>query len=120
MEGHAKSGPISRLPVITFSDAKNQLRDVPVCQVSICHYILFFFDVELCCVPLITASLYQPFHLELNFFNKENRVVQYPAKAFYLDGFNLMAYNIASGGDNLYKKLYSMVQLSGLFSSFLL
>ncbi|XP_042389919.1 uncharacterized protein LOC121981456 [Zingiber officinale] len=82
MEGHAKSGPISRLPVITISDAKNQLRDVPVCQ---------------------------PFHLELNFFNKENRVVQYPAKAFYLDGFNLMAYNIASGGDNLYKKLYSMI-----------
>ncbi|WOL05680.1 hypothetical protein Cni_G14409 [Canna indica] len=82
MEGHAKSGPISRLPVITITDAKNQLRDIPVCQ---------------------------PFHLELNFFNRENRVVQYPVRAFYLDGFNLMAYNIASGADNLYKKLYSTI-----------
>ncbi|XP_064984198.1 uncharacterized protein LOC135624480 [Musa acuminata AAA Group] len=82
MEGHAKRGPISRLPVITISDAKNQLRDVPVCQ---------------------------PFHLELNFFNKENRVVQYPVRAFYLDSFNLMAYNISSGADNLYKKLYSTI-----------
>lgn len=82
MEGHAKSGPISRLPLITISDAKNQLRDVPVCQ---------------------------PFHFELNFFNKENRVLHYPLRAFYLDGFNLMAYNLTSGADNLYKKLYSTI-----------
>ncbi|XP_008788705.2 uncharacterized protein LOC103706397 [Phoenix dactylifera] len=82
MEGHAKSGPISRLPLITISDANHQLRDVPVCQ---------------------------PFHLELNFFNKENRVLHYPVRAFYLDGFHLMAYNISSGADNLYKKLYSTI-----------
>uniref|UniRef100_A0A0E0IJD3 Uncharacterized protein n=1 Tax=Oryza nivara TaxID=4536 RepID=A0A0E0IJD3_ORYNI len=82
MEGHAKSGPISRLPLITISDSGNLLRDVPVCQ---------------------------PFHLELNFFNQENRVVQYPVRAFYLDGFNLMAHNLSSGADNLYKKLYSTI-----------
>ncbi|KAL5201044.1 hypothetical protein ABZP36_035398 [Zizania latifolia] len=82
MEGHAKSGPISRLPLVTISDSGNLLRDVPVCQ---------------------------PFHLELNFFNKENRVVQYPVRAFYLDGFNLMAHNLSSGADNLYKKLYSTI-----------
>ncbi|OEL35932.1 hypothetical protein BAE44_0003049 [Dichanthelium oligosanthes] len=82
MEGHAKSGPISRLPLITISDSSNLLRDIPVCQ---------------------------PYHLELNFFNKETRVVQYPVRAFYLDGFNLMAHNLASGSDNLYKKLYSTI-----------
>lgn len=82
MEGHAKSGPITRLPLVTISDSSNLLRDVPVCQ---------------------------PFHLELNFFNQENRVVQYPVRAFYLDGFNLMAHNLSSGSDNLYKKLYSTV-----------
>uniref|UniRef100_A0A0D9XDK2 Uncharacterized protein n=1 Tax=Leersia perrieri TaxID=77586 RepID=A0A0D9XDK2_9ORYZ len=82
MEGHAKSGPISRLPLITISDSSNLLRDIPVCQ---------------------------PFHLELNFFNQENRVVQYPVRAFYLDGFNLMAHNLSSGADNLYKKLYSTI-----------
>lgn len=83
MEGHAKSGPISRLPLITISDAGHLLRDIPVCQ---------------------------PYHLELNFFNKkEQRVVQYPAKAFYLDGFNLMAHNLSSGADNIYKKLYSTI-----------
>ncbi|XP_037460268.1 uncharacterized protein LOC119331201 [Triticum dicoccoides] len=82
MEGHAKSGPISRLPLVTISDPSNLLRDIPVCQ---------------------------PFHLELNFFNQENRVVQYPVRAFYLDGFNLMAHNLSSGADNLYKKLYSTI-----------
>ncbi|KAJ0968158.1 hypothetical protein J5N97_025075 [Dioscorea zingiberensis] len=82
MEGHAKGGPITRLPLITISDGNHQLRDFPVCQ---------------------------PFHLELNFFNKENRVLQYPIRAFYLDGFNLMAYNLSSGADNLYKKLYSTI-----------
>ncbi|KAG0492776.1 hypothetical protein HPP92_006174 [Vanilla planifolia] len=82
IEGHAKSGPISRLPLIMISDMNHLLRDVPVCE---------------------------PFHLELNFFNKENRVVQYPAKTFYLDGFNLMAYNLSTGADNLCKKLYSTI-----------
>ncbi|KAK0603672.1 hypothetical protein LWI29_007382 [Acer saccharum] len=82
MEGHAKSAPISRLPLITMSDAKHQLKDIPVCQ---------------------------PFHLELNFFNKENRVVHYPVRAFYLDGANLMAYNLSSGTDNIYKKLYTSI-----------
>ncbi|XP_020584805.1 uncharacterized protein LOC110027638 isoform X2 [Phalaenopsis equestris] len=82
MEGHAKSGPISRLPLIMISDANSLLKDVPVCV---------------------------PFHLELNFFNKENRVLQYPSKAFYLDGFNLMAYNLSTGAENLCKKLYSTI-----------
>ncbi|XP_058088976.1 uncharacterized protein LOC131235688 isoform X2 [Magnolia sinica] len=82
MEGHAKGGPISRLPLITISNTNHHLRDVPVCQ---------------------------PFHLELNFFNKENRVLHYPVRAFYIDGVNLMAYNICSGVDNLYKKLFSNI-----------
>ncbi|PKU62784.1 uncharacterized protein LOC110101272 [Dendrobium catenatum] len=82
MEGHAKSGPISRLPLIMISDANNLLKDVPVCV---------------------------PFHLELNFFNKQNRVLQYPGKAFYLDGFNLMAYNLSTGAESLCKKLYSTI-----------
>ena len=36
-------------------------------------------------------------------------MVEYPVRAFYLDGFNLMAHNLSSGSDNLYKKLYSTV-----------
>ncbi|KAK9285531.1 hypothetical protein L1049_024726 [Liquidambar formosana] len=82
MEGHAKSAPISRLPLITILDAKHHLKDIPVCQ---------------------------PFHLELNFFNKENRVLHYPVRAFYVDGVNLMAYNLCSGADNIYKKLYTSI-----------
>ncbi|KAF8410020.1 hypothetical protein HHK36_002540 [Tetracentron sinense] len=82
MEGHAKSAPISRLPLITISHANHHLKDIPVCQ---------------------------PFHLELNIFNKENRVIHYPVRAFYVDGINLMAYNLCSGGDSIYKKLYSSV-----------
>ncbi|XP_011039199.1 PREDICTED: uncharacterized protein LOC105135830 [Populus euphratica] len=82
MEGHAKSAPISRLPLITILDTKHHLRDIPVCQ---------------------------PIHLELNFFNKENRVLHYPVRAFYLDGLNLMAYNFCSGVDNIYKKLYTSI-----------
>lgn len=34
MEGHAKSAPISRLPLITILDAKHHLRDFPICQVT--------------------------------------------------------------------------------------
>ncbi|KAM1063076.1 hypothetical protein EV1_027057 [Malus domestica] len=82
MEGHAKSAPISRLPLITIIDTKHHLKDFPV---------------------------FQPFHLELNFFNKENRVLHYPVRAFYVDGLHLMAYNICSGADSIYKKLYTMV-----------
>ncbi|XP_068641755.1 uncharacterized protein [Aristolochia californica] len=82
LEGHAKSGPISRVPLITISDANHQLRDLPVCQ---------------------------PFHLELNFFNKENRVLHYPLRVFYIDGANLMSYNLCSGTDNIYKKLYTAI-----------
>ncbi|XP_022741246.1 uncharacterized protein LOC111292888 isoform X2 [Durio zibethinus] len=82
MEGHAKTAPISRLPLITIVDAKNQLKDIPVCQ---------------------------PFHLELNFFNKENRVLHYPVRAFYVDGVNLMAYNLCSGADSIYKKLFTSI-----------
>ncbi|PSS21303.1 Actin cytoskeleton-regulatory complex protein [Actinidia chinensis var. chinensis] len=82
MEEHARSSPISRLPLITILDTKHVLKDVPVCQ---------------------------PFHLELNFFNRENRVLHYPIRAFYLDGANLMAYNLCSGVDNVYKKLYTSI-----------
>ncbi|KAF9678466.1 hypothetical protein SADUNF_Sadunf07G0037900 [Salix dunnii] len=82
MEGHAKSAPISRLPLITILDTKHHLKDIPVCQ---------------------------PIHLELNFFNKENRVLHYPVRAFYLDGLNLMAYNFCSGVDTIYKKLYTSI-----------
>ncbi|XVF15589.1 hypothetical protein REPUB_Repub09cG0167400 [Reevesia pubescens] len=82
MEGHAKTAPISRLPLITIIDAKNQLKDIPVCQ---------------------------PFHLELNFFNKENRVLHYPVRAFYVDGVNLMAYDLCSGADSIYKKLFTSI-----------
>lgn len=82
MEGHAKSAPISRLPLITMLDSKHHLKDTPVCQ---------------------------PFHLELNFFNKENRVLHYPVRAFYVDGANLMAYNLCTGGDSIYKKLYNSI-----------
>ncbi|KAF6150785.1 hypothetical protein GIB67_020868 [Kingdonia uniflora] len=82
LEGHSKSGPIPRLPLITVADSNHHLKDIPVCQ---------------------------PFHLELNFFNKENRVLHYPVRAFYIDGLNLMAYNLCSGVDNIYKKLYSSI-----------
>ncbi|KAI6699298.1 hypothetical protein NL676_013622 [Syzygium grande] len=78
MEGHAKCAPISRLPLITVSNAKHPLKDIPVCQ---------------------------PFHLEMNFFNKESRVLHYPVRAFYVDDLNLMAYNLCSGTDSIYKKL---------------
>ncbi|KAM7251138.1 hypothetical protein ACFE04_023021 [Oxalis oulophora] len=82
MEGHAKSAPITRLPLITVLDSRHQLKDIPVCQ---------------------------PYHLELNFFNRENRVLHYPVRAFYIDGINLMAYNLSSGGDSIYKKLYTSI-----------
>ncbi|PPS15234.1 hypothetical protein GOBAR_AA05342 [Gossypium barbadense] len=82
MEGHAKTVPISRLPLITIMDSKNQLKDIPVCQ---------------------------PFHLELNFFNKETRVLHYPIRAFYVEGMNLMAYNICSGAESTYKKLFTSI-----------
>lgn len=82
MEGHAKSAPISRLPLITVLDTKHHLKDIPVCL---------------------------PFHLELNFFNRENRVLHYPVRAFYVDGVNLMAYNLCSGVDTVYKKLYTSI-----------
>uniref|UniRef100_A0A803MMR2 Transducin/WD40 repeat-like superfamily protein n=1 Tax=Chenopodium quinoa TaxID=63459 RepID=A0A803MMR2_CHEQI len=80
LEGHAKSAPVARLPLITLLDTSNHLRHLPVCQ---------------------------PFHLELNFFNKANRVLHYPVRAFYMEGVNLMAYNLCSGADSIYKKLYS-------------
>ncbi|XP_050363675.1 uncharacterized protein LOC126782463 [Argentina anserina] len=82
MEGHAKSAPISRLPLITIVDSKHHLKDAPVCQ---------------------------PFHLELNFFSKENRVLHYPIRAFCIDGSNLMAYNLCSGADSIYKRLHTSV-----------
>lgn len=41
MEGHAKSAPISRLPLISVVDTKHLLKDVPVCQVILddCEYL---------------------------------------------------------------------------------
>lgn len=56
--------------------------------------------------------VFQAFHLELNFFNKENRVLHYPVRAFYIDGVNLMSYSLCSGVDNIYKKLYSGVMMN--------
>ncbi|KAL0450314.1 UNVERIFIED_CONTAM: hypothetical protein Slati_1587800 [Sesamum latifolium] len=82
MEGHAKSAPISRLPLITILDPKHHLRDFPVCQ---------------------------PFPLELNFFSKANRVLHYPVRSFYIEGANLMAYNLTSGVESIYKKLYTSI-----------
>lgn len=115
MEGHAKSAPISRLPLITILDTKHYLKDVPVCQVISINYLSFF---SLHTVLLDIASnsyLMQPFHLDLNFFNKENRVLHYPVRAFYVEGSNLMAYNISSGVENIYKKLYASVILNCYF-----
>ncbi|KAK7309225.1 hypothetical protein RJT34_05777 [Clitoria ternatea] len=82
IEGHTKSVPISRLPLITVLDTKHHLKDIPVLQ---------------------------PFHLELNFFNEGNRVLHYPVRAFYVDGPNLMAYNLSSGYEGVYKKLYNSI-----------
>ncbi|KAF1861724.1 hypothetical protein Lal_00026150 [Lupinus albus] len=82
MEGQAKSAPISRLPLITVLDSKHHLKDIPVIQ---------------------------PFHLELNFFSKENRVLHYPVRAFYVEGPNLMAFNNVSGLESIYKKLYNSI-----------
>ncbi|KAK7364047.1 hypothetical protein VNO80_12386 [Phaseolus coccineus] len=85
MEGNTKIAPISRLPLITVLDTKHHLKGIPVIQ---------------------------PFHLELNFFNKENRVLHYPVRAFYVDGPDLMAYNILSGSESIYKKLYNSIPRS--------
>jgi hypothetical protein len=46
MEGHAQSGPIPRLPLVTISDSSNLLRDVPVCQVTV-RVIYFFYLLAL-------------------------------------------------------------------------
>ncbi|XP_048128024.1 uncharacterized protein LOC115746944 isoform X2 [Rhodamnia argentea] len=82
MEGHAKSAPISRLPLITVSNARHPLKEIPVCQ---------------------------PFHLEMNFFSKASRVLHYPVRAFYVDDLNLMAYSLCSGTDSIYKKLQKSI-----------
>ncbi|RYQ80560.1 hypothetical protein Ahy_Scaffold1g106888 isoform A [Arachis hypogaea] len=79
MEGHAKSTPISRLPLITVLDTKHHLKDIP------------------------------PFHLELNFFSKANRVLHYPVRAFFVDGPNLVAHNLSSGSESIYRKLYNSI-----------
>lgn len=109
MEGHAKTVPISRLPLITILDTKHYLRDVPVCQVIIINCLSFCpLHIVLLDISLI-SYLVQPFHLDLNFFNKENRVLHYPVRTFYVEGSNLMAYNLSSGVENVYKKLYPSV-----------
>lgn len=112
MEGHAKSAPISRLPLITILDTKHYLRHIPVCQVcrKVMLYALFFtFDNWFKIFSNHHTS--QAFHLELNFFSKENRILHYPVRAFYVEGVNLMAYNLSSGADTIYKKLYTTVIL---------
>lgn len=49
MEGHAKSAPISQLPLITIMDTKHYLKDFPVYEVRIYKlnpsYELKFFKV---------------------------------------------------------------------------
>lgn len=116
MEGHAKIAPISRLPLITMLDTKDRLKDVPVCQVAIHCNLFVTFIITLKLVSDATCFIWKPFHLELNFFNKENRVLHYPVRAFYVDGANLMAYNVSSGADSTYKKLYTSVILKRLLS----
>ncbi|KAH7331173.1 hypothetical protein KP509_20G018600 [Ceratopteris richardii] len=76
--GKVKTGPISKLPLLTITDQKYMLRDIPVCQ---------------------------PIHQELRFFNSEQRIFDYPVRVFFMDGCNLMAYNLTSGEYNIYKKL---------------
>lgn len=65
---------------------------------------------------ILINSIWQPFHLELNFFSKENRVLHYPVRAFYIEGTNLMAYNLTSGSESIYKKLYTSVSSVSFFS----
>ncbi|KAG0579545.1 hypothetical protein KC19_4G105700 [Ceratodon purpureus] len=77
-EGQAKSGPILSLPLLTIADPGHPLRDMPVCQ---------------------------PFQQPMKFYNSENRIFNYPVRAFLMDGCNLTAYNLASGDYNIYKKL---------------
>lgn len=108
MEGHAKCAPISRLPLITVSNAKHPLKDIPVCQVTFESMVLHFYLFILSLSEAI--FIWQPFHLEMNFFNKESRVLHYPVRAFYVDDLNLMAYNLCSGTDSIYKKLQKSVR----------
>ncbi|MCO5598491.1 hypothetical protein L7F22_052588 [Adiantum nelumboides] len=77
-EGNLKTGPVLKLPLLTISDKKYMLRDIPVCQ---------------------------PIHQELRFFNSEQRIFGYPVRIFFMDGCNLTAYSLSSGEYNIYKKL---------------
>jgi hypothetical protein len=45
MEGHAKTAPISRLPLITVVDTKDQLKDIPVCQACNCCLVFLFCSI---------------------------------------------------------------------------
>lgn len=62
---------------------------------------------------IIPLGYLQPINLELNFFNRENRVLHYPVRTFYVDGANLMAHNLCTGADSIYKKLYTSVNFMG-------
>ncbi|KAJ7550942.1 hypothetical protein O6H91_07G125900 [Diphasiastrum complanatum] len=73
------------LPLLTIADPNHHLRDIPVCQ---------------------------PFQQELNFFNSELGIFLYPLRVFFMDGCNLMAYNLSSGDYNIYKK-FSPTALGG-------
>ncbi|KAE8735863.1 hypothetical protein F3Y22_tig00000329pilonHSYRG00242 [Hibiscus syriacus] len=46
---------------------------------------------------------------QLNFFNKENRVLHYPVGAFYVDGMNIMAYNLCSGAHKEVQTKWSFI-----------
>ncbi|GLJ44307.1 hypothetical protein SUGI_0927300 [Cryptomeria japonica] len=87
--GHAKIGPVLCLPLLSIADKNHPLRDIPVCQ---------------------------PFQLDLNFFNKGHRTLHYPVRAFFMDGCNLMAYNLSTAEYNIYKKLSSMAVVGNEWS----
>jgi hypothetical protein len=53
----------------------------------------------------------QAFQQGIKFFNNENRIFNYPVRAFIMDGCNLTAYNLASGDYNIYKKLSPTVRI---------
>ncbi|XP_024518338.1 uncharacterized protein LOC9639327 [Selaginella moellendorffii] len=67
-----------RLPLLSIADPSHHLRDLPVCQ---------------------------PLQQDLGFFTSEQGIFNYPVRAFFMDGCNLSAYNLASGDYNIYKKL---------------
>lgn len=58
MEEHAKSTPISRLPLITVLDTKNHLKDVPICQVTL--WITLFVEILLLLFSINSVPFVSP------------------------------------------------------------